>query len=302
MTSFIANIPRRHIISLGRLLGRLLYALDASHRRLVERNLEFSHPDWSRDDISALTKRVFSNAGITLLEFCQLPFLTRDDLLAMFQIKGEEHLVDALRLNKGVVIVSAHMGNWEVGIQFFSCYFERPFTGVARHMRSPLLDRWLHEMRTRFGMKIIYKKGALPEMTQTLRRGELLGVFVDQSRKKQGVPVMFFGKEATATPAAALLAIRCKSPVVPGFCIRDKDGHLTIHMKKPLEIIRTKDLRSDLQANTQIMTNAVEEMVREYPENWYWILRPWKTAYPHLYREWEVRKQRRKARRKKQRS
>ena len=112
---------------------------------------------------------------------------------------------------------------------------------------------------------------------------------------------MFFGREATATPAAALLAIRCKSPVVPGFCIRGNDGQLTIRMKAPLEIIRTKDLRSDLQANTQRMTSAIEEMVREYPENWYWILRPWKAAYPDLYKEWEGRKQRRKARRKKRR-
>jgi KDO2-lipid IV(A) lauroyltransferase len=301
MTSLIANIPRRQIIRLGRLLGRFLYVLDTPHRRLVERNLQFSHPDWSRGHISALTKRIFKNGGITLLEICQLPFLTREDLLAMVRIKGEEYLVDALRRNKGVIIVSAHMGNWELCMQFFSCYFERPFTGVARNMRSPRLDRWLHALRTRFGLKIIYKKGALPEMMQTLRRGEILGLFVDQSRKKQGVPVTFFGREATATPAAALLAIRCKSPVVPGFCFRDRDGRLTLRMIEPIEITRTKDLRFDLQANTQLMTNAVEEMVRQYPENWFWILRPWKTAYPDLYREWEGRRQRRKAWRKRRR-
>ena len=110
-------------------------------------------------------------------------------------------------------------------------------------------------------MKIIYKKGALPKMTQTLRRGEILGVLVDQSRKKQGVPVTFFGREATATPAAALLAIRCKSPVVPDFVSGAEDGQLTIRMKEPLEVMEDKDLRSDLQTNTQRMTNAVEEMV-----------------------------------------
>ncbi|MBW1896833.1 MAG: lysophospholipid acyltransferase family protein, partial [Deltaproteobacteria bacterium] len=299
MKPFIANIPRRQIISLGRLLGSLLYVLANSHRRLVERNLQFSHPEWSSERISALTKLIFRNAGITLLEVCQLPFLTRKDLLGLFRVEGEEHLFNALRHNKSVIMVSAHMGNWEVGMQFFSCYFGRPFTGVARNMRPLWLDRWLHDLRTRFGMRIIYKKGGLPEMTQTLRRREILGLLVDQSRKKQGVAVMFFGREATATPAAALLAIRCKSTVVPGFCIRDRDGQLTIRIKEPLEIIRTKDLRSDLQTNTQLMTNVVEEMVREYPDNWYWILRPWKTAYPNLYREFEGRRQRRKARRKK---
>jgi KDO2-lipid IV(A) lauroyltransferase len=100
-------------------------------------------------------------------------------------------------------------------------------------MRNTVLDRLVHKLRTRFGNKIIYKKGALPEMTQTLRQGQILGLLMDISRRFDGVEVQFFGRRATATPAAAMLALRCKSPVIPVFCHRNPRGELVIKAEPP---------------------------------------------------------------------
>jgi KDO2-lipid IV(A) lauroyltransferase len=262
----------------------------------VKRNLQFCYPEWSKSHIDDISKKIFQNAGITLLEVLQFPLISRDDLLNMFRIKGEEHLAAALELGKGVIIISGHLGNWEVGPQFLSCYFGKSLTGIARKTRFAWLDACLYRLRTRFGNRIIYKKGALRSMIKTLRRGEMLGVMIDQSRRKNGVEVLFFGKKATATSSVALLALRCKSPVLPMFCVREADGELTIYVKPPLELGRTKNLPQDLQANTQIMVDAVEEMVRQYPEQWAWYQRPWKKDYPDLYPEWEARRKRRKQR------
>jgi len=102
--------------------------------------------------------------------------------------------------------------------------------------------------------------------------------------------VVFFGRRATATPAAALLAIRCKSPIIAAFSHRDASGQLTIHVEPPVEIKRTGDLRTDLQINTQRITDRVEEAVRNYPEQWNWALKRWKEFYPDLYPESEKRK------------
>jgi KDO2-lipid IV(A) lauroyltransferase len=302
MKTFVANIPRRHIIKLGKLLGILLYITAIPQRRLVRRNLQFCYPDWHQDHVRELSKRIFENAGITLLEFCQGAFLSPEDLLGMFRIRGEENLVKALEGNNGVILISAHLGNWELAPQFLCCYLRKPFTGVARKIGFKWLDHWVHHLRTHLGTKIIDKKEALPKMMQCLRRGEMLGLFVDQSKRKQGVEVNLFGREASATPAAALLALRCKSPVLPVFCIREADGKLTLDVKAPLELKRTKDLRSDLQANTQIMMDAVEDMIREHLEQWAWYQRPWKKAYPDLYPEWEARRQQRKLKKKRRKT
>jgi KDO2-lipid IV(A) lauroyltransferase len=294
---FTAKLSQKHIITLGKVIGSIAYFLDVPHRRIVRRNLKFTHPEWSRNQIEKISKRVFQNLSITFVEICQLATFSRQDVLNNVRIEGLDKLTRALQSNKGLVIVSAHLGNWEMGLQYTCCLLQKPILGVAKKIRFAPLNRWFHLLRTRFGIKIIYKKGSLPEMRQTLRRGGALGLLVDQSRRSEGVDVTFFGHKVTATPAAAFLAIRCQSIVLPIFCIRKADNRLTIEVKSPLEIKRTGDLRSDLRINTQIITDEVEKAVRQYPDQWFWVHKRWKKYYPYLYPEYQARKKRSQKRR-----
>ena len=289
LAKYIAQLPKHHILFMGKLLGNALYFLDIHHRRIVRRNLHFSYPECSRNRVQNLSKRIFQNYGIVILEIFQMAFSTREEMLARAQIKGVEIITEALAKQKGVIVVSAHLGNWEMALQYSPCYFKRPLTGVAKKLRNSVLDRIVHKFRTRFGNRIIYKKGALPEMMQTLRQGDILGLLMDISRRFDGVEVQFFGRKATATPAAALLALRCKSPIVPVFSHRNSNGDLIINIERPIEIQRTGDLRSDLQTNTQLITDRVEQAIRKSPAQWNWILKRWKEFYPGLYPESEKR-------------
>ncbi|MGD9349655.1 MAG: lysophospholipid acyltransferase family protein, partial [Desulfobacterales bacterium] len=164
--------------------------------------------------------------------------------------------------------------------------------GVAKKLRNDRLNRLIHGIRTRFGNKIIYKKGALPEMVQTLRQGSMVAILMDISRRFDGVEVSFFGRRATATPAAALLGLRCKSPIIPAFCHRTAQGALIVEIEPEIEMQRTKDLRLDLRTNTQRITDRVEQAIRKNPEQWNWLLKRWKDFYPDLYPESEKRKKR----------
>jgi KDO2-lipid IV(A) lauroyltransferase len=173
---------------------------------------------------------------------------------------------------------------------------QQPILGVVKKIRFKPLNRWVHNLRSRFGINIIYKKGALPDMRQALRRNEIVGLLVDQSRRKESVEVNFFGHRVPATPAAAFLGLRCKSPVLPIFCIREISGQLTIHVDEPLDLKWSGDLRADVQANTQLINDAVEKMIRRYPEQWFWLHKRWKKYYPHFYPEYQARKKRRQKR------
>ena len=294
-------MKRKLTIRFGKLFGTLVYVLAVQRRRLALRNLRFCYPEWHDVQLRKLARRVFENFGITFVEVCQSAFISWEKLSRRYKVHGEENLINALKANKGILIITAHIGNWEVA-QHFMNNFEKPFSVVATRMKQAWANRLLNHLRSRFGNTVIDKKGGLPNIMRALRRGEIVALLIDQSRRKQGIKVTFFDREATATPAAALLAMRCKSTVLPMFCVRDDDGQLTVHVKPHLETIRTGDLRRDLQTNTQIMMNAVEEMVREYPDQWFWNLKPWKVAYPHLYWEWEKRRLKRKRRKKRQRA
>ena len=289
MKSFIAQIPKNQLLFFGKMLGNLLYYLAAPQRHIVRRNLQFSHIESSPQQIQRLAKRVFQHFGITILELLQMTCFSQKELLTSIRVENKEILIEALARQKGIVLVSAHLGNYEMAWQYVPCYFGRQIVGVAKKMRNVYLDRFIHQIRTRFGNRILYKKGALPEMMQTLRQGEIVGILMDISRRFEGVEVTFLGRRATATPAAALLGIRCKSPIIPAFCHRNGNGKLVVRVERPIEIQRTKDLRFDLQKNTQLITDRVEQAVRNYPEQWNWMLRRWKEFYPNLYPETERR-------------
>jgi KDO2-lipid IV(A) lauroyltransferase len=285
LKSFIAQIPKNQLLFFGKMLGNLLYYLAAPQRRVVRRNLQFSHIESSPQQIQSFAKRIFQHFGITILELLQMTCFSQKELLANLHIENKEILAEALARQRGIVLVSAHLGNYEMAWQYVPCYFGRQIVGVAKKMRNVRLDRFIHQIRTRFGNRILYKKGALPEMVQTLRQGEIVGILMDISRRFEGVEVTFLGRRATATPAAALLGIRCKSPIIPAFCHRNGNGKLIVCVEHPIEIQRTKDLRFDLQKNTQLITDRVEQALRNYPEQWNWMLKRWKEFYPALYPE-----------------
>jgi KDO2-lipid IV(A) lauroyltransferase len=285
LKSVIAQIPKNHLLFFGKILGNLLYYLAAPQRRIVRRNLQFSYVESSPQQIQSMAKRIFQHFGIIILELLQMTYFSQKDLLTNVRVEGKEILIEALAGQKGVVLISAHLGNYEMAWQIAPCYFGRPIVGVAKKMRNDRFDRWVHQMRTHFGNRVLYKEGALPEMMQTLRQGEMVGILMDISRRFDGVEVKFFGRRATATPAAALLGLRCKSPIIPAFCHRNGNGELTVRIERAIETQQTGDLRFDLQTNTQLITDRVERAVRNCPEQWNWMLKRWKEFYPKLYPE-----------------
>jgi KDO2-lipid IV(A) lauroyltransferase len=302
LKSFVAKIPDAHLLFFGKILGNILYHIVVPQRRIVRRNLLFSLDESAPQQIQSMIKRIFQHFGITTLELLQMACLSKQELVSRIHAEGKEILIEALSKQKGIVLITAHLGNYEMAAQYIPCLLELQMSVVAKKMRNVRLNRFIHNLRTRFGNRVIYKKGALPEMMQTLRQGAVVGILMDISRRFDGVEVNFLGRRATATPAAALLGLRCKSPIIPAFCHRNPKGKLIVRIEPPVEIKRTKDLRSDLQFNTQLITDRVERAVKNHPEQWNWMLKRWKEFYPSLYPESEKRLERIKKKEKKRRS
>jgi KDO2-lipid IV(A) lauroyltransferase len=292
LKSFFAKIPDAYLLFFGKILGNLLYYLAVPQRRIVNRNLRFTFVDSSPQQIQCRGKQIFQHFGITILELLQMACLSKQELVSKVSVKGKGILVEEIAKQKGIVLVTAHLGNYEMAAQSVPCLLGLQMSAVAKRMRNARLNRVIHNLRTRFGNKVVYKKGAMPEMMQTLRQGGMVAILMDISRRFDGVEVNFFGRRATATPAAAMLGLRCKSPIIPAFCHRNPEGKLSVQIEPPVEIQRTKDLRSDLQFNTQLITDRVERAVRRYPEQWNWMLKRWKEFYPGLYPESKKRLER----------
>lgn len=280
----IANLSTAQLQTIGAWIGGLLYLLAHPLRRVARSNIQFIHPDWTRHHKREFLKRVFRHYGTVLIEMVQLACLSKEEFNRRNRrLQGTEHFLEALAAGRGVIMISGHLGNWEILFQLSALYFGTPVTGVAKAMKPRIFNQYLHNFRTRFGNRLLYKAGAFPEMRQTLREGGGIAFLMDMPRQKEGIPVNFLGHPATATRAAAMLARRCKSPVIPCFCIRAADGRLSLRVEAPVALRRTQDIHADLEFNTQLLTDVIAEAVQRNPEQWFWMQKRWKSFHPELY-------------------
>ena len=295
MAALIGQLPPSGLEKIGRSLGCVAYWLDIRHRRIVRQNIAFIYPEWNPLQRRRLAKRVFQHFGVVFLEILQAPFLSRTKLVERIHIEGQEILIKAMDHPRGCLLFSAHLGNWEFGLLALSARLNRSTMTVAKPIKWKLAHNWLTTLRSRFGNQVFFKDGAMPWMIRTLREGRTLTILIDQGvRRKEAVEVTFFGKQTLATPAAALLALRCRMPVVPIFCVRDACGKYRLNIQPPVACQRSGSLREDIQVYTQMLMNTLEEAIRNDPEQWFWFHRRWKRTYPELYPEYQVIRRRKR--------
>lgn len=279
----IASIRPHQLMRGGRLFGEMGYRLGGVYRTIVRRNLEFAFPSWEDHQIEAVSRRAFHHFGMTLSEMVQGAHLSAGAILSRCRLSGEDHLNRALEAKKGIIVVSAHLGNWEISLQYLACLFGRRVHIVVRPLVPRWLDRWVNHARTRFGNHLIPKRRAFPKMLKAIRSDGIVAIMVDLSSRKQSVAVDYFGHRTLTSPAAAMLAARCAAPILAAFTLRNPDGSFTIEVSPPVAIQRSSDLASDLRCNTQRIADIVEKAVREHPDQYLWMQKRWKDYYPNLY-------------------
>ncbi|RPJ34156.1 MAG: hypothetical protein EHM27_17500, partial [Deltaproteobacteria bacterium] len=154
-----------------------------------------------------------------------------------------------------------------------------------RPIDNPFVGRLVERLRTCTGNQGISKEKAMARILRVLKKGEAVGILLDQNVSwQEGVFVKFFGEWACTNEGLALLALKTGAAVVPGFNIRQPDGRYRVVFEPEISLIRTENKEHDLQVNTELFTGVIERYVREYPDHWLWLHQRWKT------RPWQSRK------------
>ncbi len=259
---------------MGRALGRLFYAIDKSHRTRAMENMELA--GYSGPDAERLTHEVFNNMGITLLEVMRTPWLRRKDLEGYVRCEGREVLDRALARGKGVMLITGHLGNWELMAAWYAIMGYK-MDVVVRDMDSPLIARLMEWMRTRHGHAMVLKKRSMRRLLKTLSANGITGILLDQNvARVEGVFVDFFGVPACTNKGPAMLAAVSHAAVIPTFITRENGRHV-IKIGPEIEVVRSGDKKRDAMENTARFTKAIEEAVRQRPGQWFWVHRRWKT-------------------------
>ena len=270
-------LPRPVCLLFGTGVGKLAFLLDKKHRLLALSNLRLAYgTSVSSACLKAWARRSFGGFGRMTAEILKLPRLGKKSLEKMIAVEGEEHLVEALRLGKGALIFTAHLGNWEIAS--FPIARLAPLNVVARPLDNPRLESELIRLRNRLGARVIYKQKAAREILQALGRNEVVAILIDQNvLRREAVFVDFFGREAATTPGLAAFSLRAGSPIIPVFCLPGSRFTYRLRIGEPVRVALSGNVAKDVLKITGHCTKMIETEVRQHPDSWLWFHDRWKT-------------------------
>lgn len=271
----LAILPRRQAEGLARSYTRVLGLTVPRLRRVALRNLELAFPDMLPRERERIADGVFRSIARMLVSFAHLPRIGRGNIGEWIRYEGLDHFQAAQKRGRGVLFATAHLGNWELSA-FAHGLLTAPLSIVVRPLDNPKIDALVARRRTSSGNSLISKKDSARAILGALKRNEAVGILLDQNASlDNGTFVDFFGIPACAGTGFARLAAHSGAAVVPGFAFwseREKRYILRFYPEVPIE--------GAVEADTARIHELLERVIREYPDQWLWIHRRWKTRPP----------------------
>jgi KDO2-lipid IV(A) lauroyltransferase len=254
-------------------------------RHVGERNLELALPELPPKTRKTILRHVFRNLGWQLVEFCRMPRYTPRNTRSWIRTEGLEHYLAAERRGKGVLILTGHLGAWELS-SFYHSLMGHPMGMVIRRLDNRLLDEYVNAIRCLHGNRVLHKDDFARGLLTAMRSGQSVGILMDTNMTPpQGEFVKFFGITACTASGLARVALKTGAAVLPGFCLwEEKEQQYVLHFGPELHFNSTAgpeaDRESDIRALTQQCNDVLESWIRRYPDQWLWIHRRWKTRPP----------------------
>jgi KDO2-lipid IV(A) lauroyltransferase len=271
-------LPRSAARTLGAGVASLLYRVLGRLRSVGLRNLELAFPEMSVGERENILREEFRSLGWQLAEFPRMARLTRASAAAYIRYEGLENYLAARDKGRGVLVLTAHLGAWELS-SFYHSLMGYPMSMVIRRLDNPLVDELVNGVRSMHGNRVLHKDDFARGLLTAMHRGETVGILMDTNMTPpQGVFVPFFGVDACTASGLARVALRTNAAVLPGFLVWDaSEKKYVLHFGEEVALERTGDNERDIIANTARFTATLESWIRRYPGQWLWVHRRWKT-------------------------
>ena len=277
----VGVLPRRWARAAGASLGALAFLFTGRLRRTGDRNLQIAYPESTAAWRKSTVRQLYRNLGLHLAEFCRMSRYTPEGTSGFIRYAGLEHYLAARERGRGVLVITGHLGLWELS-SFYHSLMGYPMSMVIRRLDNPLVDRLVNSIRCLHGNTVLHKDDFARGLLGAMRRGDTVGILMDTNMTPpQGVFVNFFGTPACTASGLARVAMRTDAATLPGFLTwREEERKYVLEFGEPIDLVRTGDDELDIVTNTQICTSAIEAWVRRFPEQWLWVHRRWKTRPP----------------------
>lgn len=278
LVRLLGLLPRRTARALGAGIGAMAFRVLPRLRGVGEANLRLAFPLMEPVERKRILRAEYQSLGWLMAEFCLMRKYTPESTRAFIRYDGLEHYLAARGRGRGVLIVTGHLGAWELS-SYYHSLMGHPMGMVIRRLDNQRVDRLVNSVRCRRGNRVLHKDDFARALLGSMRKRETVGILMDTNMTPpQGVFVDFFGHEACTASGLARVALRTGAAVLPGFLLWEPtEQKYVLRFGPEFELVRTGDDDKDILTNTQLFTTAIEQYVRLYPEQWLWVHRRWKT-------------------------
>jgi KDO2-lipid IV(A) lauroyltransferase len=281
----LQRMSRARAMRRGVDLGSLAFRVAKKQRWYAERNLrlaQFPHPGTMPAEREALIKRVFIQFSKSVIDFIWMQTRSVTEIEALVDATGLEHVHAALAQGKGAVLITAHMGNWELLGRYLAQHGV-PLTVVGRDPENPEFRAMVRRLRENGDVGVVSKGGSVRELLGLLKKNKSIGLLPDQNSGDIFVP--FFGVPAGTVAGPATLSLHTGAALIPVYCVRQPDDRYRLQMLPPIDTHSTGDREADQRRIMGDVNQALESVIRQYPDQWLWLHNRWKSAFEEKNRE-----------------
>jgi Kdo2-lipid IVA lauroyltransferase/acyltransferase len=287
LVTVLGLLPRSWARGVGAALGGLAWHALPRLRRVGLANLAMAFPEKNDAEREHILRTEYTRLGWQVGEFCQMHRYTRKNTERRIRYEGLENYLAASAAGRGVLVITGHLGAWELS-SFYHSLMGHPMSMVIRRLDNPYIDAMVNRIRCMHGNRVLHKDNFARSLIAAMHAGDTVGILMDTNMTPpQGVFVPFFGKLACTGSGLARVALKTNAAVLPGFLLwEESEQRYVLHFGKQVELVRTGDNEADAIACTARFTAAIEDWIRRYPEQWLWVHRRWKTrpaGEPALY-------------------
>jgi heptosyltransferase-2 len=271
-------LPIKLVWKIGRMLGTFGYYLGGRYRRLALENLRIAFAgEKAEAEIRDGAREHFRSLGANFLSGLKIGGMPKEDLREMVDFSGLEHVERVIGSGQGCVMVISHIGNWELFSQLYPLLFSCPLGTIYQRLGNSYIDAEVRASRARLGVGLFERKEGFQGAIKTLRAGGIVGVLIDQHAGDAGVWCPFFGRLASTSSLAAMLALRTGAALIPGAVHSAGPGRWQLVIDPPVNVEER-----DTDAVTAQLNVVLEGQIRRKPADWFWVHNRWKTPRPNF--------------------
>ncbi len=261
---------------LSGLLAVIFYYFIPIRKKTVLENLTNAFPEYDKKKIRIIAYNTYKSFLTAFIEILYLPKISRQELEAAVNCPNKDLIETKFNEEKGVILLSAHFGNWEYVAASVALQLDLPFSVVVKPQRNPYVSDWMNNVRTRWNNDIVSLGLSIRKTYQTLKEKKIVAMVADQRGPQESIKVEFFGRKVSVHVGPAVLALKTGAPILCGISVRQKDYSYKIVMHEISKDNLPEDDEEKIIELSQRHTSYLESFIREYPEQWLWMHKRWK--------------------------